>query len=726
MSQIENCLVRSKKIILISSPDSNNGLSIIAHMLSERFISNFNNFVYCLNANENTIEYSFKQFANKIPNFVIEEKSDQEQLILRVYNHLNNKDKKTKILFVFNDCENYENIQSYIKPNENIFFLITTKNRFFISRKNKSLFEKFDLNPFSQNECKDYLKNNEIEIKLKTNTIQPYVLNKMIAFVKLKRLHGMELNHNDFIDKTYTDEELFKILIENDNNAWNILKFSSILDSNFISISILERLTNIDKKNLTQIIQNIESISLINALYNDEFGFQISTSFQQDIISYMKDDNLPELENIRIKIASIINEIFDVWSTNKYYFNNIIKMISFLLNEKMTIDPEKYEIMKNFAQFYFRWENYDESLNLYKECLRMCNEDSSLETALILNKMGIIFEMKGDYNESLDNHYKSINIYETIGEIISVQYATALNNIANVFEKIGDYEKSLAYLKKSSDITEKIFGPICHPAIASSLNNIGCVYSAKQMNDLAIQSFNKALEITKRVNGDVDGLEVAGLYKSLANAFLNKQEYDSALENYEKCLKILKKLFKENHPKIADVLKEMASIYQKKFDDNRALELYEKSLLIYRRLYGNETSIADSLNSIAEIYQGQSDHDKALEYYNQSLQAYQDIYRNNNNDLEKIINIYIGMGNAYKSQGRYKKSLECYNNALSIACTCIFKNNELISSIHESIDCIKIYNGKHGNYRKIPSDIISGGSGAHVCLVEDINDTNKK
>ena len=131
MSQIENCLVRSKKIILISSPDSNNGLSIIAHMLSERFISNFNNFVYCLNANENTIEYSFKQFANKIPNFVIEEKSDQEQLILRVYNNLNNKDKKTKILFVFNDCENYENIQSYIKPNENIFFFNYYKKQIF-------------------------------------------------------------------------------------------------------------------------------------------------------------------------------------------------------------------------------------------------------------------------------------------------------------------------------------------------------------------------------------------------------------------------------------------------------------------------------------------------------------------------------------------------------------------------------------------------------------------
>jgi hypothetical protein len=40
-------------------------------------------------------------------------------------------------------------------------------------------------------------------------------------------------------------------------------------------------------------------------------------------------------------------------------------MISFLLYEKKTIEPEKYEIKRNFAEFYFRWENYDESLNLY-------------------------------------------------------------------------------------------------------------------------------------------------------------------------------------------------------------------------------------------------------------------------------------------------------------------------------------------------------------------------
>ena len=71
-----------------------------------------------------------------------------------------NKGIMTKILFVFNDCENYENIQSYIKPHENIFFLITTKNKYFISKKNKSLFEKFDLNPSCYKFVANYYKKN--------------------------------------------------------------------------------------------------------------------------------------------------------------------------------------------------------------------------------------------------------------------------------------------------------------------------------------------------------------------------------------------------------------------------------------------------------------------------------------------------------------------------------------------------------------------------------------
>ena len=323
ISKIENLLSENKKIILINSPESN-GLSIVVHLIAERFTINVNQFVYCLNSNEDTIEFSFKQFANKFPKFVIEDNYSQEQIILKVYDRLNNIDKKTKIMFIFNDCENYESIQNYIKPHENIYFLIATRNKYFINKKNKSLFEKFDLNPFNQNECLDYLKNAQIEINLKANRIQPYVLNKIIAFVKLKSLHKMEFNESDLTNNAYRDKELFEILIEKYNSAWNILKFSSILDSNFISISILEILTGYTKNDLKQIIHYIETISLINALYNDEIGFQISSTFQQDIIEYLKDDNLKELENMRKKIADSINQIFDSWSKNKYYYNSLI------------------------------------------------------------------------------------------------------------------------------------------------------------------------------------------------------------------------------------------------------------------------------------------------------------------------------------------------------------------------------------------------------------------
>jgi tetratricopeptide (TPR) repeat protein len=725
ISKIENLLSENKKIILINSPESN-GLSIVVHLIAERFTINVNQFVYCLNSNEDTIEFSFKQFANKFPKFVIEDNYSQEQIILKVYDRLNNIDKKTKIMFIFNDCENYESIQNYIKPHENIYFLIATRNKYFINKKNKSLFEKFDLNPFNQNECLDYLKNAQIEINLKANRIQPYVLNKIIAFVKLKSLHKMEFNESDLTNNAYRDKELFEILIEKYNSAWNILKFSSILDSNFISISILEILTDYNKNDLKQIIHYIETISLINALYNDEIGFQISSTFQQDIIEYLKDDNLKELENMRKKIADSINQIFDSWSKNKYYYNSLIKITNFLLDEKTTTESERYEIMKNLAEFYYVWSNYDESLEFYKECLEISSKQSSFEMAFILNKLGLVYEMKEDFTESLANHHKSIDIYEKITKNNStIQYLTALNNTANVYKKMGEYDKALEYFEKSENQTKKIF-KFNDPLIASSLTNIGCVYNSLNMNDLAIESFNKAIEIFRQAFSTKDSIEIANLFKNLAKTYLNKQEYDLALRNYEECLIILEKLFnKNNNTQLADVFKEMAFIYQKKGDENKALEFYKKALLIFKKFYGDETSIADSLSSIAEIYQAQNNHDKALDYYNQSLKANQDVLKNNNNDQENIVNIYIKMGIVYKSKGKYKLSLECFNNALCIAYTHKFDDKMLISSIHDNIDSVKIYNGNHGKYRKIPSDIINGGSGAHVCLVEDINDNKK-
>lgn len=116
----------NKKVIISSL--SGLGKSTVANEFAHRFIKqSTNNHVYWINASSNVINAKLKSLNDSFSNFTSERSPIQ--------NTLNNLNEKTKILFIFDNCEDFKRVSSFIYDSnkQEALLLITTTNSNFLN-----------------------------------------------------------------------------------------------------------------------------------------------------------------------------------------------------------------------------------------------------------------------------------------------------------------------------------------------------------------------------------------------------------------------------------------------------------------------------------------------------------------------------------------------------------------------------------------------------------------
>ena len=73
--------------------------------------------------------------------------------------------------------------------------------------------------------------------------------------------------------------------------------------------------------------------------------------------------------------------------------------------------------------------------------------ESKKLTANSFINIGFIYENQGDIPMALEYWYRSLKIYEEIGDKLGI--ATSLNNIGNIYENQGDMINAIDYYLKS-------------------------------------------------------------------------------------------------------------------------------------------------------------------------------------------------------------------------------------------------------------------------------------
>ncbi len=256
------------------------------------------------------------------------------------------------------------------------------------------------------------------------------------------------------------------------------------------------------------------------------------------------------------------------------------------------------------------------------------------------NLQGVVNYIKGNYPLALKYYYKSLAIFEEIGDKKGI--AGSLGNIGPMYKFQGNYLRALEYYQKSLAIFEEIGDK---RGIAGSLNNIGGIYFDQGNYPRALEYRKKSLAISEEIG---DKRFLAASLNNIGNIYKNQGNYPGALEYYEKSLAIKEELGDKRG--IASSLGSLGLIYRTQDNFPLSLEYYEKSLAIMEEI-GNKNGIAGILSSIGSVYQKQGKNTLALDNCHKGLalaveigaiewqrEAYQCLYTT-----------YKAMGNGYEA-----------------------------------------------------------------------------
>lgn len=319
LEEIENIFLNETKQIIVLYSFAGTGKSTVASEFGYRFKAiNKNYYSYWMKSDENNLYTEYAKLAEQMK---IEKDASQnsESLIRKLNTKLHHLDEEIKILFILDNCDKYEDIGSYIKNlQRNTLVLITTRDSSFREHLREENSHIIYLQPFSQEECIEFMKKN---LDNKENEMQdkqvskfneedliellpligfsnrPYVLNKFAALIKLKtESKSLKTLINEYKDEKVNDfrkiiqeDELFDLLVTKEPSSWKILKYSSFLDPDFIPIEIFTEMLNVNEEELADSIDLLKRISIVNKEEAEHFvGLKLHRALQDEIQQYLK------------------------------------------------------------------------------------------------------------------------------------------------------------------------------------------------------------------------------------------------------------------------------------------------------------------------------------------------------------------------------------------------------------------------------------------------------
>ena len=258
--------------------------------------------------------------------------------------------------------------------------------------------------------------------------------------------------------------------------------------------------------------------------------------------------------------------------------------------------------------------------------------------ALALKNMGIGYFRQGNYLETLNNWFESLNIYESISDQNGI--ANLLNNIAAVYNIQGDDAKSLEYSLRSLKISEKLGDKL---RILSALNTIANVYYSKPATkDTALGYLLRALPLCEEI-GDKDSYGI--ISENIGEIYYSKEDDAKALEYFNKSIKAT-----GNTGSSPFAYNGIARLYLRKGNTEEALKYNNLALDIAEKT-GGKIHIMQSLREIANVYVKKNDFSTAFDYFNRSEVMAKEL--DSKTDLKTL---YEEMSKAYHQTGDFKNA----------------------------------------------------------------------
>lgn len=348
---------------------------------------------------------------------------------------------------------------------------------------------------------------------------------------------------------------------------------------------------------------------------------------------------------------------------SKGYFNKRIENIEKLeqVTEQLVKDAvsdclKYYEISRDKIK-------YNEAL-AYLDTARVLQEKhfglQDLELLNIYNKIGVVYQTKGNLDEALKWYNKVLLNKEIVLDSLSPYIANSYNNVACIFIVKGNYDEAMKLLNKALNIEEQVLDSL-DSNLVNSYNNMGSIYLRQGNYDEAMKWIEKAMKIRELVLDSLSPI-LAESYNNMGMIYSAKKEFEEGLKWYNKALKIYEQVLNPLSPGLASTYGNIGSIYLKKGDYDEALKWYNKALNIKEQVLDSlSPELASTYGNIGIVYNYKGELDEALKYYNKALTIREQVFDSLSKDLSGL---YFNIGVLYLEKNEYNKVLEYFNKAL--------------------------------------------------------------
>lgn len=319
--------------------------------------------------------------------------------------------------------------------------------------------------------------------------------------------------------------------------------------------------------------------------------------------------------------------------------------------EQAVLDTQRANIM-NALSFELRRTDTAQAYNYAKEALKLSTRESypSGEAASYAN-FAEYNRTKNRPDLALENYHKAVDIYTDIGN--KREACKVYNKIGVVHQGLGDYEEALDYFKRSLDLNKELGDK---QACAGSYNNMGNIYYLLGDYSGALENYLASLNIREQL-GDKAG--IAGSYNNIGNLYNEQHKYSRALDYYMRGLQVREEL--NDQKGLAKAYTNIGALYYSMKSHKEAMKYYEKALQTSIAL-GDKQQLAILYVNIGHLSRDQENYSDAIENYTRARNLYTEM-----GDKRGLATCYNSLGLLYIRLKNYGTAIVNLEKALSIA-----------------------------------------------------------
>jgi len=227
-----------------------------------------------------------------------------------------------------------------------------------------------------------------------------------------------------------------------------------------------------------------------------------------------------------------------------------------LFGQEVTLADEYFQKADNFR----RNMHLDSAILYYSQAATEFQKQRSTERFIdSYNQIGVVLTRQDKYEEARTYLDEALAAGQTLEDSINLFMATTYISLGVVHNAEGDYERSLNCHYKCLSIRLLQLGEM-DAQVATSYGNIGNVYRNAKQFDKSIEAHLLAMEIRKQIFGE-SSVELIESYVGLGNAYREKGEYALSVEYFEKALhnKIIQR--GEGHKDLGRYFKYLSDVY---------------------------------------------------------------------------------------------------------------------------------------------------------------------